>query len=472
MLTGRRVRRALKRRRIAPCSHCVRRHLDCNPTEFIVQERWSHRPATAAADEEPGRPVTAAATQEPQEQASQSFRVPESTYEVFQRAFSVDQPSTSSSLHSIVASDDILTEETGGLLKVDQKGIGVWMDIFDRSPTYENEVVRYSLSSPLLMHAVCALAAKQVSLIQNKFLWEPVSSRFYGQSLNLLIKELTKQSADRQVLLAVTILLGSYELLAQPGIDYQRHLYGAHTLITSHNLGEEGNSFETASFWIYARQGVALALVNERPTLTPPGKWPVPPANATPVEDGFGNKIVWLLAKVIEARFAATSEQWSVEEREVFESLVLEIDSSWADLPPHVRGIPMKHVICEDEGLTSIWFCVPSASAASLYYHMAKILAYECLLEKPRVSSSPAAQTDELMGLIRFHSHAIASICLFTGLADSALVVAVNPIFYAAKYIPSLGLKTRLWGILDHIHTHLGFYTRDRQTQLQRELRK
>ncbi|GKZ26571.1 hypothetical protein AbraIFM66951_002629 [Aspergillus brasiliensis] len=295
MPTGRRARGTLKRRRIA----------------------------TTAADGEPSPPVTAAEDPKSQEQASQGLRVPDSTYEAFQRAFSVDQHSTSPRLPSIVASDDILTEETGGLLRVYQKGIGTWMDIFDRSHTYENEVVRYSLSSPLLMHAVCALAAKQMSLIQNKFLWEPVSSRFYGQSLNLLIKELTKQSADRQILLAVTILLGSYELLAQPGIDYQRHLYGAHTLITTHNIGEEGNAFEKASFWIYARQDVALALVNERPTLTPPDKWPAPPANATPVEDCFGNKILWLLAKVIEARFAATSEQWSIAERQDFESLVL-----------------------------------------------------------------------------------------------------------------------------------------------------
>ncbi|GKZ37785.1 hypothetical protein AbraIFM66950_009543 [Aspergillus brasiliensis] len=402
MPTGRRARGALKRRRIA----------------------------ATAAEEEPSPPVTAAEDPKSQEQASQGLRVPDSTYEAFQRAFSVDQHSTSPRLPSIVASDDILTEETGGLLRVYQKGIGTWMDIFDRSHTYENEVVRYSLSSPLLMHAVCALAAKQMSLIQNKFLWEPVSSRFYGQSLNLLIKELTKQSADRQILLAVTILLGSYELLAQPGIDYQRHLYGAHTLITTHNIGEEGNAFEKASFWIYARQDVALALVNERPTLTPPDKWPAPPANATPVEDCFGNKILWLLAKVIEARFAATSEQWSLAERQDFESLVLEIDTCWADLPPHVRGIPMKHAVCEDEGLPSVWFCVPSASAASLYYHMAKILAYECLLEKLRVSLPIATQTDEFMGLIRSHSRAIASICLSADLADGALVVAVNPVFY------------------------------------------
>ncbi|PYI01028.1 hypothetical protein BO78DRAFT_437005 [Aspergillus sclerotiicarbonarius CBS 121057] len=393
MPTGKPARRALKRRRIGqprphlfrgfrlicdgtqncrnrrikcdekvPCGYCTRRDLDCNPTDFIVQERWPNPPATAAADDESSSQATAATRPNPQDQAPQDALVPESTYEVFQQVFSVDQPSTSSDLRSTIASDDILTEETAGLLRIYQKGIGIWMDISDRSHTYQNEVVRHSLSSPLLMHAVCALSAKQMSLIQNKFLWEPVSSRFYGKSLSLLIKELTEQSTNHELLLAATILLGSYELLAQPGIDYQRHLYGANTLILSRNIGEEGTLFEQASFWIYARQDVALALVNERPTLTPPTKWPVLPTNATtPVEDHFGKKIVWLLARVIEVRFTTPSDQWSRAELREFESLVSDIDLSWAGLPSHVRGIHMNHALFKDEGLSRIWFCVPSA---------------------------------------------------------------------------------------------------------------
>jgi hypothetical protein len=69
-----------------------------------------------------------------------------------------------------------------------------------------------------------------------------------SKSLSLLINELTEQSTDREILLAATILLGSYELLAQPGIDYQRHLYGAHSLISTRNMEEEGTAFEKASF--------------------------------------------------------------------------------------------------------------------------------------------------------------------------------------------------------------------------------
>lgn len=330
-----------------------------------MPERWPNQPATTTAEEGSRSQVPSqvpnAASIRREEQATESTYIPESTYEIFQQIFSVDRLSTSTGLHSRTDSDSILTEETGALLRLYQNGIGEWMDVFDHSHTYKNDVVMYSLSSPLLMHAVCALPAKQMSLVDNKFLWEPVSSRFYGKSLSLLIKELTEQSTDSQLVLAATIMLGSYELLTQPGIDYQRHLYGAHTLILSRNIREDGTLFEKASFWIYARQDVALALVNERPTLTPPAKWPAITADAAPVEEWFGKRILWLLARVIEAKFTAKIEKWSRAELGKFESLVSEIDLSWAALPSHVRGVHMKHTFFEEEGLSRVWFHVPSA---------------------------------------------------------------------------------------------------------------
>ncbi|BCS21085.1 Zn(II)2Cys6 transcription factor [Aspergillus puulaauensis] len=489
MPTQRPARRSVKRRKTghqncrnrrikcdeqSPCGYCNRRGLECKKADFIVPERWGNTPEPTRAGEE-SQPATRGTAPSSQRQTTPEGdpHIPESTYEIFQHVFSVDNDHLpTSDLRSTITSDNILTEEKAGLLRFYQEGIGVWMDIFDHSHTYQNDIVRYSLSSPLLMHAVCALSANQMSLIQNKYLWGPVSSRFYGQSLSLLINELTKQSsrADGELLLAATILLGSYELLAQPGIDYQRHLYGAQTLIFSRNIGQQGTSLEKASFWIFARQDVALALVNERPTLVPPVKWPVPPESPpAAVEDAFGMRILWLLARVVEVKFGSPNGGVSNIQRERVESLVAEIDLAWAGLPSHVRGVPMKQSHSEDEGLTRVWFCVPSASAACLYYHMAKILTYEFLLEQTRL---PSRQSDDMLRSIGHHARAIASICLFSDLADGALVVAVNPIFYAAKYIPSMALKTRLWGILDRIETRLGFYTRDRQTQLQLELKK
>lgn len=294
-----------------------------------------------------------------EERIEQSNHVPESTYDVFQQVHFTIQSPTSHELESSSIHDDILTEKTSELLKVYQNGIGTWMDIFDHTSTYQSEVVRCSLSSPLLMHAICAMSAKQMSLTQNKFLWEPIASSFYGESLSLLIKELTDPSTDRGLLLAATILLGSYELLAEPGADYQRHIYGACTLIQSFKTGERESRLEQAGFWIYARQDVALALVNERPTLTPPGNWPPPPKHADSIDEVFGNKILHLLARIIQIKFTQTESPHA--EREGLQPLLSEAESLWVNLPSHVRGVRIKTAVDDHDGLSRIWFCNPAA---------------------------------------------------------------------------------------------------------------
>ena len=64
--------------------------------------------------------------------------------------------------------------------------------------------------------------------------------------------------------------------------------------------------------------------------------------------------------------------------------------------------------------------------AACLYYHMSKILILECLLE--RFDDINDTET------IQFHAREIASISLLSDLPDSAMVVAVNPVFYGASH--------------------------------------
>lgn len=148
------------------------------------------------------------------------------------------------------------------------------MDILDHSLTYQRQVLRHALSSSLLLHAICALSAKQMSLISDSFLWEPMSTRYYGKSLGLLTKELEKQQFVREIVIAATILLCSYELLAYPGTDYQNHLYGARSSFQAHNIASTGTMLEKASFWIYARQDVSMALVHECAPLISPHEWP------------------------------------------------------------------------------------------------------------------------------------------------------------------------------------------------------
>ncbi|KAI7978442.1 hypothetical protein EIK77_001966 [Talaromyces pinophilus] len=347
---------------------------------------------------------------------------PESTYDVFQQAQSTSQHDSRASTKSSGSAEVTVTKEIVRLLNIYQTGIGTWMDILDHSCTYQRQVLRYALSSSLLLHAICALSAKQMSLIGDSFLWESVSTRYYGLSLGLLIEELKKQQSSREIVIAATILLCSYELLACPGADYQKHLYGARSLFHTHNIASTGTKLEKASFWIYARQDVSMALVHECATLVLPQEWPTLSESEELEEDVLGNQILWILAKLIQFKFSDKGNSlhdWHAD----LQKLISEIDLWWERFPIPARGVATTEP--PDNGLKKIWF-----STACLYYHLAKILSLECLLERPAVTPPSPEYHTTWLEEIGYHAITIASISLSPGLPGGALVVTVNPLFY------------------------------------------
>lgn len=119
---------------------------------------------------------------------------------------------------------------------------------------------------------------------------------------------------------------------------------------------------------------------------------------------------------------------------------------------------------------------------------MAKILLLEESIQ-PQDSNSLEDRYDHESCIKQLHHHSrgIASISFSPGVRDGVLVVAVNPLYYgkpkllvsegieltddkAAKYAPSLSLKVKIWALLDKIEKELGFHTRTRVMELQREL--
>ncbi|KAL5093517.1 hypothetical protein Trisim1_010247 [Trichoderma cf. simile WF8] len=441
------------------CGRCRSRNLECNPPEFIVHDRRSTRPRGTrqrqSNDSDTPLPILPS--------------TPESTYDVFRQIQYAQLPDPEAALPSIEPQLPIMTEEVMDLVLKYQSGIGAWMDVLDHASNYRRQVTRRAASSALLMYSICALSAKQMSLVGEHSVWEPVAGRFYGQSLRLLIHDLNQLDARYDEVFVATILLCSYELLAIPGPDYRKHLEGVSSLLRSHCLSSITTDLDKASFWIYARHDVAMALINYCPTLVATSEWPNAMTGNNLEEDAIGNQILWLLAKVIELRFAPSDSIIPKDGHENLREIGTEIDRWWDDLPSTSRGLSSGEV--SEDGLSKLWFCAQSAAAGLLYFHMAKILLLEESIQ-PQDSNSLEDRYDHESCIKQLHHHSrgIASISFSPGVRDGVLVVAVNPLYYAAKYAPSLSLKVKIWALLDKIEKELGFHTRTRVMELQREL--
>ncbi|KAL6874811.1 hypothetical protein J3F83DRAFT_728746 [Trichoderma novae-zelandiae] len=446
------------------CGRCRSRNLDCSAPDFIVHDRRSTRPPRI--------------TRRRQAEAEQSIvssptlpATPESTYDVFRQVQLVQSPVAGAIPPPAESQSPVITEEVLDLVRKYQSGIGAWMDVLDHSSTYRRQVTRRAASSALLMYSICALSAKQMSLVGEHSAWEPVAGRFYGQSLRLLIHDLSRLDTSYGEVLVATILLSSYELLAVPGPEYRRHLEGVSSLLRSHQLSSVSADLDRASFWIYARHDVAMALINYCPPLIATSEWPDAIASRDSAEDAMGNQVLWLLARVIELRFTPLSSSSSTDNHEQnLRQVGQEVDKWWDELPLTSHGLSSGEQ--SGDGLSQLWFCAQSAAAGLLYYHVAKILLLEASLHgsQETIPGREHYGNGSCIEQLHSQSRSIASICFSPGMDDGVLVVAVNPLYYAAKYAPSLSLKVRIWALLDKIETGLGFHTRSRVMELQREL--
>ncbi|KAK0618676.1 Benzoate 4-monooxygenase, partial [Lasiodiplodia hormozganensis] len=392
------------------CNNCEKRNLDCKQTDIIVP-CLPPRSSTTVTKTLPPPPIQPPSSSDP---------APGSTWEVVQQSQSTlllpppaapPWPSTTpSSPTAAVATKQNDDCTTTTLLRIYQHGIGTWMDVMDHSHRYQRAVLRLALSSPLILHALCALAAKQMSLVSSSAaaaagpppsLWEPLAARYYGESLRLLIAALAEDTTGategsdggrsgggsrgsrgrkerrREETLTATILLGSYELLAAPSADYARHLRGAQTLIRAGGIDfGSASALEDAGLWVFVRQDVAMAVAGRRGLLWEVGRWgemrwDSEDGSEDMEEDWWGKKVLWLLARVVECVFGDTGGRGE----EPVEGLVRELGEWYEGLPGSFEGLRLKGALAE--GLDEVWFPIDTAATALLYYHMATIILLE-----------------------------------------------------------------------------------------------
>ena len=333
-----------------PCGYCIQKGLECKQTEFIVHigpsQIGSRRKSKRLAFDET--------------HPSSVTYEPGSLYSVFRQPSPVPVPDPGPAIIPKTPPEIAITEEIALLLDHYQTGIGMWQDIFDNSHSYQIQVVQQALCSPLLLHTICALSAKQKSLTSETFIWEPIANRHYGESVTLIIQGLSKEPTSREGLVTATILLCSYELLANPGIDYQRHFYGFRSLFQTYDVSRNGTELELAGFWIFARQDISWAIAHESPTSIPPHQWPGVPRSNDKKEDSLGKRMLWFLAKVMEFRFS-TESTWTAKQTRTFKEISNEVDLWWENLPDASRGMRLTSTEPREEEVARTWFYCSAA---------------------------------------------------------------------------------------------------------------
>ncbi|KAL2847831.1 hypothetical protein BJY01DRAFT_212337 [Aspergillus pseudoustus] len=439
------------------CGNCRKSRLKCQLPEF-VSSKWGS--TLTQPGMETGRAVGIEAPPERNAagQATETHQVAEPSGK--------SGPFANSEVPAPVPTGSMMmTAEIAHLLRVYEKGIATWMDVFDSDLTYQRSLLCLVPSSPLLLNAICALAARQLSLTApSPLTWTPVAEHYYGQAVHLLARLLNDYPSKMELAIVGTVLLSSYELLAFPGLDYQRHFKGTNTIINSIHAYKSESCLTRASFWIYARHEVAEALNRSSPTLQDPGLWPkfdLSEAAGAPTEDSVCNEVLRLSAETVCFVFRKLSRGQRKKGRaRELSSLQDELDN-WQHLcPSQWRGIQYE----EEDGNIRYWFPRPNFAAGLVFYHLSMLLLCD---ERKKVQQGSEG-VNELLDRVDAHSRQIIQIAL-SHIPDSAIVVIVQPLCYAARHVRDTRLRAEAILLLDNIEKRTGFHTRsklDRQLSI------
>ena len=173
------------------------------------------------------------------------------------------------------------------------------MDLFDLGCYFSHHVPVQALSHPLLKHAACAYAAKQLGRAKGKKAvfggiamtqasmelyegpnvdWELEGAAHYDRSIILLMEVIheNEYATRSDQVVAATAILSVYEFISATGAAWSRHLNGTKSLLdivetsmmpvelpgfafTMYSPRRQPSTARRATFWNFARQDYLAA---------------------------------------------------------------------------------------------------------------------------------------------------------------------------------------------------------------------
>ncbi|KAG9253153.1 uncharacterized protein F5Z01DRAFT_175953 [Emericellopsis atlantica] len=193
--------------------------------------------------------------------------------------------------------------------------LGRWLDCTDALQQFSVKIPTLSRQSPILLQAIISFAARHVGDTE-------AADSAHEKCIAMLIVRLGSEDvANDNVLLCAIVILRVFEQLSAvlTGSDNERHLAGCNALLRASQgstLDLTAPTLREAAFWIYLRQCLHTACINQQPPHVDFSLQllPMPSANqggdesryldSTPQEEtAWANKIIWLCALVVQFCF-------------------------------------------------------------------------------------------------------------------------------------------------------------------------
>ncbi|KAF2272055.1 uncharacterized protein EI97DRAFT_427020 [Westerdykella ornata] len=329
-----------------------------------------------------------------------------------------------------------LTHHEAYLVHHYAENLGRWLDCTDASRQFTLKIPALVKTSPILLHAVLSFAARHVGDTE-------AAEVAHQRCLELLILLLNSENvADDELLLCAIVILRVFEQLKVmvTGSDQERHLAGCSALLRASQgscVDPSAPTLRQAAFWVYIRQCLYNACVNQQPpnidfnlTLMPiPAAAGTDPASDLRVETAWANNMTWICATVIQFCFGggsaeplARKQKWTELEEAVeswLQNRPATFDPIWAGLPVPGASNPFPE----------FWFIADWHVMAFGFYHLSCMLL---IMYKP----TPRFAVRSVHGRLREtdfqvmeHARAICGACRSSPATVPSLITLCHTVF-------------------------------------------
>jgi hypothetical protein len=197
--------------------------------------------------------------------------------------------------------------------------LGRWLDCTDATRQFTLGVPEKVKHCPVLCHAVLSFAARHSKK-------DTTADLAYQRCIALLIERLNEDAASHdETLLCAIVILRFYEQLnvsSNTGSDEEQHLTGCSAIIRSsqghHYVDPSAPTLREAAFWVYVRQCLYNATINQAPLdidfslqlhPTPSSMRDAHPLARLRLETAWANQMTWNLACVVNFCFDGPDPQ-------------------------------------------------------------------------------------------------------------------------------------------------------------------
>jgi len=349
-----------------------------------------------------------------------------------------------------------LTQKEAQLVHYYSEYLGRWLDCTDATRQFTLGVPEKVRKCSVLCHSVLSFAARHRRE-------DATADAAYQRCIALLIRRLSEPSASHdEALLCAIVILRFFEQLNVPsttGSDAGQHLAGSSAILRASQgnyVDPSAPTLREAAFWVYVRQCLYTATVNQQPPdidfslqlhPKPSSMQDSHPLARLRLDTAWANQMTWITALIVSFCFEVETPGEQIGKLARWQEL-WDAVQTWAKDRPKGFDPIWYGVAGDDSCFPQVYFTADWHAVAFGFYHFSCIMLH-AFKPGPRFAIRTVGSLTNKDRQILEHAHAICGACRSTPEIVQLSIILCHTIFIWGPLLLDLNERNEIVQLLE-----------------------